>query len=60
MKYNFSYKLNGKLVNETAERLSEIVAKLFNLANEKNDDGTPKNIVESLQFKHIGVNHAIA
>ena len=55
MKYNFSYKLNGKLVNETAERLSAIIEKLCNLANEKNDDGTPKNIVESLQFKHIGV-----
>ena len=53
MKYNFSYKLNGKTVTETAEKLSDIIAKLFKLESQGNKIG-------SLRFKHIGVNHAIA
>ena len=51
MKYNFSYKLNGKTVNETAEKLSEIIAKLFNLESQGNKVG-------ALKFKHIGVTTA--
>lgn len=53
MKYNFSYKMNGKTVSDTASTLSEIIIKLFALETQGNKIG-------SLHFKHIGVNTATA
>lgn len=51
MSYVFSYRVNGKMVTETAERLSEIAQKLCKLAA----DG---NKISGVHFNTIGVKPA--